>query len=242
MRTNQKQKIIMKKTIPFSLLLFAAIALSFSACKKDKKDPENPSDPPPVTNDQEVVTTLRIYIWDSVGSPIAGSPFSFKDPDGDGGASGTFLNGGADSVIILFDNSRYLTRVVILDETKTPADSVSNEVGGDESYEHLLFYNGDPANASNTKGNQVLNAAYPDYQVKLNGSGITVRYTDTDNGVAHGQPARNIGLTTELKTLAATNGTKYPFIVTLRHQPDAKDGSYAPGETDVEVMFKVRVN
>jgi hypothetical protein len=232
----------MKKTFQFSLLLLAAFTFSFSACKKDKKDPENPSDPPPVTNEQEVVTTLRIYIWDSVGSPIGGSPFSFKDPDGDGGAPGAFLNSGADSLITLYGNSRYFSKVVILDETKSPADSVSNEVGGDESYEHMLFYNGDPANASNTKGNQVLSASYPDYRVKLNGSGITLRYTDTDNGTAHGQPARNIGLSTELKTLAAANGTKYPFIVTLRHQPDSKNGTYAPGETDVEVVFKVRVN
>lgn len=130
--------------------------------------------------------------------------------------------------------------MVILDETKTPADSVSNEVGGDESYEHMLFNNGDPANSANAKGNQVLNAAYPDYKVKLNGSAITLRYTDY--GPNHGQPARNIGLSTELKTGSSTNGAKHPFIVMLRHQPDSKNGTYAPGETDVEVMFKVKVN
>ena len=232
----------MKKTIQFALLLLAAFTFTFSSCKKDKKTPENPSEPPPVANEQEVVTTLRIYIWDSLGNPVAGSPFSFKDPDGDGGAPGAFLNNGADSLITLSDSSRYSTRILILDETKTPADSVSNEVGGDESYEHMIFYNGDPANSANAKGNQVLTATYPDYKVKLNGSGITLRYTDTDNGVAHGQPARNIGLTTELRTLAPTNGARHPFIITLRHQPDAKNGTYAPGESDVEVMFKVRVN
>lgn len=51
-----------------------------------------------------------------------------------------------------------------------------------------------------------------------------------------------VGLRTNLKAgIEAVQNFSFPFTVTLRHQPDAKDGSYAPGETDVEVHFKIRV-
>jgi|GEM_PF-487173 len=233
----------MKKNLKIAAYAVAALALTFTACKKDKKDPE-PAPAPviPAPNLQEVVTTVRIYIWDSINNTaITGSPFSFKDPDGDGGQAGGFLNGGADSVITLNANTTYKTRVIILDETKNPVDSTSNEVGEDESYEHMFFYNGNPANSGNNNGNTIVNAAYPNYTVKLNGSNIRIRYTDTDNGAANSKPVRNTGLETYMKTSTATLG-KYPFITTLRHQPGAKDGTYAPGETDVEIAFKVKVN
>ena len=222
----------------------AAIALTFASCKKDKKTEPAPGTPPVETpTPPEVITTLRVYIWDSLANTqVTGSPFTLKDPDGDnGGQPAAFLNNGADSVITLAANKTYLTRVVILDETSNPVDSTSNDIEGDEGYEHMLFYNGNPANNGNSDGNTILNSLYPNYTVKLNGSNIIIRYLDADNGPAHSQPTRHIGLRTVLRTSAATIG-KYPFITTLRHQPDAKDGSYAPGETDIEVRFKVQVN
>ncbi len=212
------------------------------ACKKDK-DPRTPSEEPETPLAPEVITTLQFYVWDSLtNTAVPGSPFTFKDIDGEGGQPGLFLNGGADSLITLNAGKTYITRVVILDETASPVDSISNAVGGDESYEHMLFYNGDPANNANNKGNAILNPALSAYTVKLNGSGITIRYNDTDNGAAHNQAIRPVGLSTLLKTGTFTGNVTYPFIVTLRHQPDAKDGSYTPGETDIEVGFKVRVN
>lgn len=233
----------MRLLLNISGCILAALLLSVSGCKKDKKaQPEDPAVPPPTVNEQEVVTTLRIYLWDSItGVAVTGSPFSFKDPDGEGGQPGVFLNNEADTLITLDANTSYSTRVVILDETKTPADSISNEVEGDESYEHMVFYNGDPLNSTNIKGNQVLQSGYPNYTVRLNGSLIRLRYTDTDNGAVHSQPARNIGLRTILRTGAATSGS-YPFTVTLRHQPGSKDGTYPPGETDVKVIFRIAVN
>lgn len=232
----------MKTILTKTTLLVALAAITFSACKKDKKDPDPVTPPATTPNDVELVTTLRIYLWDSISNtPVTGSPFSFKDPDGEGGQPGGFLNSGADSLITLAANTTYKTRVVILDETKNPVDSVSNEIGDDESYEHMLFYNGNPANSSNNSGNTILQAGYPNYTVKLNGSGIRIRYTDSDNGAAHSQPTRNIGLETYLKTASATSGS-FPFIITVKHQPESKDGTYAPGDTDVEIAFKVKVN
>ncbi|MBX3163603.1 MAG: hypothetical protein KF900_03925 [Bacteroidetes bacterium] len=223
------------------IALATLLAFTFSNCDKNKKkiEPEQPA--PPVQNEQEVITTLRIYLWDSItNAEISGSPFSFKDPDGEGGQAGAFLNNGADSVINLSANTTYKTRIVILDETKNPVDSISNEVE-EESYEHMIFYNGNLDEASGNRGNTILHAGYPNYTVKLNGSDIRIRYIDKDNGAEHGKQTRNIGLETYLKTSNATSG-KFPFIITLKHQPDEKDGTYSPGETDVMVEFKVKVN
>ncbi len=227
----------MKKITLISVLISTMALIS---CKKDK-NPNPPSEEPKDLLPPEVITTLRYYIWDSSSNlAVAGSPFTFKDADGEGGQPGTFLNGGADSLIKLLPGSTYYTRLVILDETKNPVDSVSNAIAIDESYEHMVFYNGNPADQQTNKGNMIMNSNSSQYIVKLNGSNILVRYTDLDNGSAHDQPTRPIGLTTVLKTSSAT-ASSYPFIISLRHQPAAKDGTYNPGETDVEVGFRIRV-
>ncbi|MCC6369551.1 MAG: hypothetical protein IT236_00960 [Bacteroidia bacterium] len=232
----------MKTISKFASYLLIVAITSSASCKKDKKT-VTAADPPANNNETEVVTTLKVYFWDSISNAaLAGSPFTFKDADGGGGQAGAFLNNGLDSVINLAANKVYKTQVVILDETKNPADSISNVVAGEESFEHMLFYNGNPANATNNNGNSIVKSGYPNYTVKLNGSNIIMRYADTDNGAGKGKIARNIGLQTYVRTQSAVTG-KFPFIVTLRHQPEgAKDGTYAPGESDVEVAFKVSVN
>jgi hypothetical protein len=215
----------MKKTILFALM---AGTLLFAACKKDKKEEPTPSNPVN-PNESEVITTMKVYIKDSVTLlNIPGSPFIFKDPDGDGGTAGGFLPTTADSIISLSANTAYLAEIILLDETKTPVDSISNAVK-QESAEHMFFYN----NGDNTFSN----SANP-YIALLNGSGIRITYADLDSG----SPQRGLGQKVWIRTAAATSGTQYPFKVTLRHQPGVKDGSFAPGETDVEVRYKVIVN
>jgi len=231
----------MKTTLKLTLLI-TIVMMAFAACKKDKNEPA-PENPNPPAEENEVITTVKLYLTDSATNVVMVK--SFKDPDGDGGQPGGFENSGADSTFTLAPNHTYYGRVVILDETKTPVDSTSNEVQN-ESYIHMLFYNGNPA-ATGNSGNTILTPA-PNYSVKLNGSDIVIRYLDLDNGPAHGYAQRNTGLKTRIRTYAATGAVKYPFVVTLRHQPGAseglsdKDGTYTPGDTDVEVAYKVNVN
>lgn len=224
------------KTSIQAVALVAIAALSFSACKKDKKSEEPiveapiaPTDPP------EVITTLRLAVKDSATGLT--KTYAYKDPDGDGGTAGAFLNeSGTRDTLVLGANTTYFTQVYILDESKNPTDSTSNVIGGSESNEHMLFYNGNPA-ATGNNANTILNSSVP-YTVKTNGSNVVIRYLDIDNG----NPQRNVGLKTHWRTSAGTSGSVYPLTVTLRHQPNAKDGTYAPGETDIEITFKVKVN
>jgi len=65
--------------------------------------------------------------------------------------------------------------------------------------------------------------------------GLSVSIIDTDGTYDVGLSA--VVLTTD--TASSINGT---LKVTLKHQPGVKDGTCAPGETDVEVDFPVRFN
>ena len=211
----------MKTTL--RLATYAAVAaMAFTACKKDKKEEPKPNNPAPAPNATEVITTMKIILRDSItGNEITGSPFVFKDADGDGGNAGAFLPTAADSIINLDANKTYLAEIILLDETKYPADSISNEVV-EEGAEHMFFFE------------QVDPSGTP-YQLIIPGSDAKITYLDLD--------ANNRGIGQQFKIRANTATTnQLPFRITLKHQPDVKNGSFAPGDSDVEVKFKMKVN
>ncbi len=210
------------KTILKLATYAVAIAMAFTACKKDKQEAPKPNNPAPPQNTSEVITTMKIYLRDSVsGNPILGSPFIFKDADGDGGNAGAFLPTAADSIINLDANKTYLAEIILLDETKNPADSISNEVV-EEGAEHMFFFE------------QVDPSGTP-YQLTLPGSDVNITYLDSDAN------NRGIGQQFKVRTNTATPN-QLPFRITLKHQPDVKNGTFAPGDSDVEVKFKLKIN
>lgn len=219
----------MKTTTRIISISIIATLMFAAACKKPKKDPEPTPTPPPPANEEEVITTFKLILTDSASN--SQTSYMFKDPDGDGGQPAFYGPTSAlqsDSVITLTGNKTYYGQIILLDETKSPVDSTSNEVD-EEGKDHMFFYN----NGSNT----ILNSGNP-YSVQLNGSGVKVTYTDLDAG----SPQRGIGLKTRWRTYAATGATKHPLNITLRHQPDAKNGTYAPGDSDISVDFKLKIN
>jgi hypothetical protein len=153
-------------------------------------------------------------------------------------------------------NSTYTGRVIILDETKTPFDTVSVEILARENY-HLFFFQPTPILASNivisntstdipqsdwvtrqpssdttafgTSVNETVAASAVD---ALN---LTVTRTDMDSNT----PPLQIGLQDNFVTGAASSGI---LRVVLRHQPNAKNGTYAPGSTDLDVTYAVTIN
>jgi len=60
---------------------------------------------------------------------------------------------------------------------------------------------------------------------------VDIELTDSDGTFP-------IGLATEWTTGAASSGM---VVLTLRHQPDVKDGTCTPGDTDVEVTFDIEI-
>ena len=185
-------------------LLLLALPLAFVACKKDKID-----DPTPDNQDNEVITTLRYTL-----TPVGGGPalvVQYRDADGDGGAAPVFtFPGTGNTRLILPALTTYTGRVLLLDETKSPVDTISNEVYAERN-DHLLVYNVAPAGL------------------------LTVVRTDRDTNA----PPLEVGLETRLDTGPIPGPVTMQII--LRHQPGLKDGTAAPGDTDVDVTFPVQV-
>jgi hypothetical protein len=108
------------------LLVTASVAILFSSCKKDD------TTQPPAVNPSELITTVQLLITDSATNSTIGA-FSWKDIDGDGG------NNPVIDTVVLQPTSTYKVSVLILDETKSPIDTVSNEVM-EENLQHLLLH------------------------------------------------------------------------------------------------------
>ncbi len=222
----------MKKQKQNFLLILMGLVITISCTRKKVEEPK--PEEPVVPNPPELITTFKVQFRDTLtGSSTR--EYSYMDIDGDGGNPGAF--GGtnqSDSVITLQAGHAYWCKILLLDQSSGKSDTISNEIIENESQDHLFFYNGNPANAGNHKGNTVLNSSVP-YTVKTNGSNIHIKYLDLDKG----SPAQNIGLSSKWYNLTTTSGQKYPIEFALKHQPGSKNGTYAPGETDLELVFKV---
>lgn len=209
----------MKQSI-YYVMLFTLLS---SSCKKDKKTPDPSNPPPPNNNTEEVITTMKLYFTDSATNAV--SVYGFQDSDGEGGNPGAFMGmNQSDSVFTLAADKTYSLEIILLDVTKNPVDTVSHQVQK-EGKDHMIFFN--EASPTGTPAATV-----------LSGSGIKLTYSDLDAG----NPQRPIGLKVKIRTYASTGAAKNSFKVTLKHQPGTKDGTFAPGETDTEVLFKVKVN
>jgi hypothetical protein len=152
-------------------------------------------------------------------------------------------------------NATYHCSVIILDSTQTPVDSVSNEILQRENY-HLFFFQPSPILASNvvisntttyiptadwitndntdtTAGGISINemAIPPSTLSPLN---LVVNRTDMDDNA----PPMQIGLQDDFITGAASTGT---LRVVLRHQPNAKNGTYPPGSSDLDVTYAITI-
>ncbi len=209
----------MKSTIT-TVALLAMLATTFTACKKDKDNEPTPEQPAPPANEEELITTMKVMLYDTTTQTT--TTYVFSDVDGAGGNPAIF--GGAnqsDSVINIIANHVYEATILLLDETKSPADTISNEVKN-EGVDHMFFFN------------SIAPTGTP-YSTYLTGSMTTIKYLDLDAN------NRGIGLST-LWTAPATTTNKSLLTIELKHQPSVKDGSYAPGETDIQVGFKLKVN
>lgn len=207
------------KSIITTAALLVMLGTTFTACKKDKKEDPAPQQPAPPANEAELITTMKITLRDTINNTSV--TYVFSDLDGAGGNPATFGNSGADSIINITANHVYEATILLLDQTKTPVDTISNEVE-EEGADHMFFFN------------SIAPTGTP-YNTYLSGSMTNIKYLDLDAN------NRGIGLSTEW-TAPSMMMTKSPLTIELKHQPSVKDGSYAPGETDIQVGFKLKVN
>jgi hypothetical protein len=103
-----------------------SLVLFQTSCKKDKIAPPNP-------NEEELITTFKITFTDSAGVQPTTSAM-YRDLDGDGGLGPSIWDS-----IKLKPNTTYNATILLLDETTTPTDTISNEVLA-EGAEHLFCF------------------------------------------------------------------------------------------------------
>lgn len=150
------------------MLVAAIIASALTACKKDDTKPGDDHDH---DHEAELITTMTL-IFDDTTSANEDVIATFSDPDGDGG------NGPAQfDTINLKSNKIYHVSILLLDNSKSPADTISNEVA-EEANEHHLFFH-------------------------FTGANITHTYLDEDTNT----PPLPIGLMTRWVTGVASTGT-----------------------------------
>jgi len=117
----------------------------------------------------------------------------------------------------LTKNSVYSCQILIFDQTKNPVDTVSDVIKQRENI-HLFFFF--PSSSLTYT---------PTYNFGLRDS-----ITDRDGN----NPPLPIGLQTKWWTYGPAKGT---LKVILRHQPNVKNGTYAPGSTDLDVTYPVSI-
>lgn len=136
-------------------------------------------------------------------------------------------------------NSTYNVQVIILDEvTDAPkVDSVTPEIVARQNY-HLFFFQPEPISASSL----VISNTSPYIPVEdgtvVSTTGpylnLSVERADLDGNT----PPMQIGLKDTFTTGAASTGS---LRVVMRHQPNAKNGTYAPGSSDFDVNYQIAI-
>ncbi len=109
-------------------LMVLVLSLGLSACKKDDDDVKTPSN----TNDEELITTVKLILTDAE-NPAEVKTFLYRDVDGLGG------NAPSIDTIKLGVDKVYSVSILLLDESKNPIDTVSNEVKN-EADEHMFVF------------------------------------------------------------------------------------------------------
>lgn len=188
----------MKASSWYKLLIVLGMPFAIAAC--DKADNPEPGD------ENELITTVTLRFTEP-GSTSA-LTFTYRDTDGDGGQAPTKFD-----AITLKANTTYNVTITFLDESKTPAVNLTDEITSKKD-EHLIVYTPTPVTLLTFTATDKDSRNFP---IGLAGTAKT--------GVA------GMGkLKVQLRHQPPVNG-----------QP-VKNGTVAPGSDDVNLDFTLTVN
>ncbi|MCU0356149.1 MAG: hypothetical protein MUE95_01075 [Cyclobacteriaceae bacterium] len=170
-------------------------------------------DPEPA-NEEELITTMRVTLVPQGGGTTV--TMEFKDLDGVGANPPVFTyspsTGGATPAALLAANKIYNASIVLLNETESPAEDITEEIE-EEADEHLFCFT--PAMSG--------------------GATLNIQYADKESDFITGGGNRVVGIKSTWSTGNAGSGN---VTIVLRHQPGTKTGACpGTGETDIEVTF-----
>lgn len=113
----------MKKQLSYLMAALMMVTFVATGCKKDDKEPEN---------EEELITTVKLMFTEVGGT--GNFTYTFKDADGPGGNAPT-LN----EQINLLPNKQYNCTIEVLDESKTPAEDITDEIK-EEANDHQFYF------------------------------------------------------------------------------------------------------
>lgn len=216
----------MKKLITI-IASVALIVLAFNACNKK----ESTVTPAPPGN--EFLTTVEL-VYQNQGDATDTGRAIWRQLD----PTGSTLPDTSLAILNLKANTRYNVQVLLLDETKTPADTVSTEIKERQNY-HLFFFQPTPISPSNLVISNISTDIPVSDGTVTSATGpylnLVVNRTDIDSN----NPPLQIGLTDNFVTGAASTGW---LRVVLRHQPNVKNGTFDPGSSDLDVNYQVNIH
>lgn len=186
------------------LISFAALtsfAALFTACKDEDKTPEKPSG---VSNPTEIITTVKLVLKEEGTGALYTAIWKDADGDGPGLPQRTPL--------MLASGKTYEGSIYLLDESKSPADTISNEVS-EEHNVHQFFYtvSGD-----------------------LSSRMIITKEDKDDNNLP-------VGLNTKVTVSEGISSQGFLKVVLKHYDGVAKSADEAVGDTDVDAEFPVSV-
>jgi hypothetical protein len=188
-----------KNNFKLSALVVLA-SLFITSCKDDEKDPAKPQHE---HNTSEIITTVKLILTDSLNNQITAT---WKDADGDGPAQPDI------EPIQLVAGKSYTGYVLLLDESKSPVDTISHEVE-EEADAHQFFYvlGGDVATQ------------------------VSITKLDEDE---HNLP---VGLNFSIKSTSSNSGVGSLKVILKHYDGISKSNDVTIGETDVEAEFPVSI-
>jgi hypothetical protein len=145
------------------------------------------------------------------------------------------------ATLTLNANTTYHAQLWILDKTQIPYFNVSNEIKDRANY-HLFFYQPLPSmhafviptSPADQLPLPIPSQASTTAPVTSNPLNISISITDHDTN----QQQYPVGLQATFTTGVASNGW---LRLLLRHQPNVKNGTFAPGSTDLDVGYIINI-
>ncbi len=218
------------KTNP--LARYAAVAMLLTGLAGCNKDEEVVS--PSVAN--EAITTMTLTVTNAASATDTQTATWEQLLDAQGNPVSTGPNY-SQANLSLKANTTYNVTVGLLDKTQTPTFDVGAEIK-DRANIHSFFFQPLPTSQALVipapTGADTYPLPIPTPTPTGNPLNLTVTRTDTDTN----KTPLPVGLTDSFVTGAASTGY---LRVVLRHQPNVKDGTFAPGSTDLDVGFTVSI-
>lgn len=203
-----------------------SLVIGLSACAGDD---DHDDDGDHGHEENEVISVVELaFAPDGGGDALV---FSFEDPDGDGGMSGSAER------IELAAGTTYTLSIRFVNGLADPSEDITEAVE-EEAEAHFVFIVGDVSGPASMPASALLTHAYADLESDYGGDAVG---DDLPVGL------RN--------TITADTAGSGQFRVLLRHLPDLNDvpqksadlpqmladGESLPGSVDVDVVFDLMV-